>query len=180
MNDLNKVILSIAIIILLIIIGIYYYMRLGNNQNIYATPTPSARSTPASTPDITRSPTPTPSPTRASSPSSAPTRTPALSPTSTPTVTPAPITYNIAATEFKYTPDTITAKPGQMIKIVFLNSGNTQHNITFENIGKSTQTISSGQTDTIQFAAPAAGTYTFFCSIDNHRNLGLTGKLIVR
>lgn len=170
MSNANKIIL--AIIVILAIAGIYYYMQPGSNRS-YNYPTLSASPYASYTPEPT---TETPTPILTATPKISP--APSAKPSSVPT--PSPVTYNISAVEFKYTPNAITAKIGQMVTIVFSNNGTIPHNLTLEGLGIATQTINPGQTATIQFAAPAAGTYTFYCSIDSHRNLGLTGTLTVQ
>ena len=46
-------------------------------------------------------------------------------------------------------------------------------------LGISTKTIGSGQTETIEFVAPTSGTYTFICSVPGHATAGMVGDLIV-
>lgn len=53
------------------------------------------------------------------------------------------------------------------------------HNWIIERQGVGTQTIAGGQSDTIEFTAPAAGTYTYFCSVPGHRERGMVGTLTV-
>jgi len=178
MSNTNKIIL--AIIVILAIAGIYYYMQPGYNSYNYNYPTPSPSPYASYSPEATYTPaeSPTPSPMASPSASVKPSPSASVKPSSTPT--PRPVTYNISATEFKYNPNAITAKAGQAVTIVFSNKGTIPHNLTLENPGIATQTINPGKTATIQFTAPAAGTYTFFCSVDSHRNLGLTGTLTVQ
>lgn len=101
-------------------------------------------------------------------------------PTITPSGSPSQIINVAATTDFKFTPDTITVKSGEIVKINFINNGSAPHNFTIRNLNIATKTISSGQTNSIVFAAPAAGDYTFFCSIDGHEGLGMKGTLKVR
>lgn len=194
MSSINKIIL--AIIIIIAIAAIYNYMQPGYNP--YPTPTPSpspfASATPSpsptSTPLITSTPSPIQSPkispTPSPKPSPSPTATPRLSATPTPTATPVPTptpkidVFNISAVEFSYSPNSITVKSGDTVKINFSNNGGYSHNLTIEGLNIATQTINPGQTDIIQFTAPAPGTYNFFCSVDLHRDLGLRGTLIVQ
>ena len=101
------------------------------------------------------------------------------SPSPTPSGTPSQI-INIVAVDFKYTPDTVTVKSGDIIKINFINNGGVSHNLTLRGLNLATKTISPGQTDSITFVAPAAGDYTFYCSIDNHEGMGLKGTMKVQ
>lgn len=38
----------------------------------------------------------------------------------------------------------------------------------------------AGKTATLSFAAQQPGTYTWFCSVPGHKEMGMTGKLIVK
>jgi mono/diheme cytochrome c family protein len=64
------------------------------------------------------------------------------------------------------------------ITIKMQNKSGTQHDIVIDGKGRS-QVVANG--GTAQFNANfAAGTYTFYCSVDGHRQAGMTGKLIVK
>lgn len=86
----------------------------------------------------------------------------------------------IVGTEFAFSPAAITVEEGQSVKITFENQGEFPHNLVIEELGITTATISGGQTDAIEFIAPSAGTYTTFCSVGTHRELGMEGNLDVR
>lgn len=79
---------------------------------------------------------------------------------------------------FTFNPSTITAKEGDVIELTFKNTGG-MHNITIDEFNAATKTIQSGQEDTIQFTANKKGTFEFYCSVGNHRAMGMVGKLIV-
>ena len=101
--------------------------------------------------------------------------------TSTAALAPGPVTeINVSAKEYAYTPATITVKSGENVKINFTNSGTVTHNLTIQGLNLATKSIGPGETDSISFVAPAAGSYTFYCSIDGHKDLGLTGTLVVQ
>lgn len=85
----------------------------------------------------------------------------------------------VIGTEMSFSPATITVRAGQQVKITFQNQGKVIHNLVIEGLGVSTRTIRPGQTDIIEFTAPAPGTYTFFCSVPGHRAAGMLGHLIV-
>lgn len=101
--------------------------------------------------------------------------------TTTATLAPGPVTeINVSAKEYAYTPSTITVKSGENVKINFTNNGTTAHNLTIQGLNLATNSIGPGETDSISFVAPAAGSYNFYCSIDGHKDLGLSGTLIVQ
>lgn len=85
----------------------------------------------------------------------------------------------VTGTEFVFFPSAITVKEGQKVKINFQNQGAMVHNLVIEELGIATKTVGSGETDAIEFTAPATGTYKFFCSLPGHQPAGMEGSLNV-
>lgn len=79
-----------------------------------------------------------------------------------------------------YTETEVTAPAGDDT-IDFTNDSSTPHDVTIEDEGGS----QIAQTDTIMgdstsaTATLEAGTYTFYCSVDGHRDAGMEGTLTV-
>ena len=44
----------------------------------------------------------------------------------------------------------------------------------------STKTLSEGGSDTIQFVSDKTGSFEYYCSVANHRDLGMKGVLVVQ
>ena len=93
--------------------------------------------------------------------------------------TPAARTLDIAATEFRFAPDKITVRSGERVRINFKNSGTTSHNLILDGLNAATQVIAPGKTTTLDFTAPAAGDYNFYCSVNGHKDKGMRGTLTV-
>lgn len=85
----------------------------------------------------------------------------------------------VVSTDFAFNPSTMTVKADEKVKIIFQNKGSASHNLIINGLGVGTKTIGSGKTDTIEFTAPASGTYAFFCSVPGHRPAGMEGVLKV-
>lgn len=68
----------------------------------------------------------------------------------------------IVGTEMLFSPATIAVQAGQPVKITFQNGGTIIHNLVIEGLGVSSRTIGPGQSDVVEFTAPAPGTYTIF------------------
>ena len=104
-------------------------------------------------------------------------------PIETPLATQSPATgvteINVSGNEFSFSPASINVKAGERVKITFRNIGRAPHNLVLEGLGITTKTINGGQTDIVEFIAPSAGTYSFFCSIPGHRSAGMEGSLKV-
>lgn len=86
---------------------------------------------------------------------------------------------SVAGSEFSFSPSKITLTKGERIRITFKNIGNSSHNLVVENLGVATKTIPGGATDSVEFVADKSGSFTFYCAVGNHRQLGMEGKLEV-
>jgi plastocyanin len=93
--------------------------------------------------------------------------------------------FDVTATDYKFTPALLTVAPGAEVTVTLKNDGTHTHNILFD-LGTNDQpTISSnvaaGDSGSVTFTAPAqTGSYVFFCPVDAHRDLGMVGSLKVQ
>jgi len=80
-----------------------------------------------------------------------------------------------------FVPNTLTVKSGEKVTLTLKVTQGSHDWVLegFEDQGVKTKLISSGETDTIEFIAPTAGTYAFYCSVPSHRSQGMEGTLIV-
>lgn len=86
----------------------------------------------------------------------------------------------IVAKEFGFTPSTITATPGQAIKLTVKNEGVIDHDLVIKAVGLKIL-AAPGKSETKTFTAPTApGTYDIECDVAGHKEAGMTGKLIVK
>lgn len=85
----------------------------------------------------------------------------------------------LTASEFKYSQTEIRVKKGDTVKIVLTNDGQMPHDWKVDELNAKTKIINGGQTDTVQFTADKAGTFEYYCSVGQHRQLGMVGKLVV-
>jgi len=85
---------------------------------------------------------------------------------------------NVEAGSFYYKPNTITVKAGSTVKIA-MNSVSAQHDFVIDELGVKMPIIKNGDTGTVEFKADKAGEYAFYCSVGNHRALGMEGTLVV-
>jgi plastocyanin len=69
----------------------------------------------------------------------------------------------IEATEFKFTPATVSAKAGDSVTLTFKNAGTAEHNFSITTL-KVSEDAEKGAVKTVKFTAPAAaGDVEFFC-----------------
>ncbi len=85
------------------------------------------------------------------------------------------LSMNMDAGNFYFRPDTITAKLNQPLTIKFNNSG--FHTFTINDLGVSQ--VLSGSTGSVTFTPTKKGTFEFYCTVGNHRDLGQKGTIIV-
>lgn len=86
--------------------------------------------------------------------------------------------FTVSGSSFKFEPSSLKVKKGDTVKITFKNSGG-MHNFVIDDFNVQSKTIKSGETDTVQFTADKTGTFEYYCSVANHRAMGMKGSLIV-
>jgi plastocyanin len=79
--------------------------------------------------------------------------------------------------ERAFTPPSLTAETGTTVRLIYRNSSDEAHNLTFLGpLSAATKTIMEpGQEELLSFPAPAAGSYRFVCTI----HPGMEGTLVV-
>lgn len=80
--------------------------------------------------------------------------------------------FEMTAKQWEFNPSTITVSQGDKVKLN-INSIDVDHGFAISEFGVN-ETLSSGQTTTVEFTADKVGTYTFFCSVQcgaGHSNM---------
>jgi plastocyanin len=93
------------------------------------------------------------------------------------------VTYVVEGSSFKFMVDgeenpDIKVNVGDTVIIDFTSASGT-HDWTLDEFGAQTATVSSGESDTIEFVATETGEFEYYCSIGSHRVSGMEGKFIV-
>ena len=88
------------------------------------------------------------------------------------------VSVTVTGTKFKFDPSEIKVKLGDTVKIHFVN-GDGFHDWVIDEFNARTKQINGGQSDDISFVANKAGTFVYYCSVGNHRAMGMKGNLIV-
>ncbi len=86
--------------------------------------------------------------------------------------------FNIAGKDLKYSISEIRVKQGDTVRINF-SSQDMMHDWRLDEFGAATKVLPAGQSETIEFIANKAGEYEYYCSVGNHRQMGMVGALIV-
>ena len=91
-------------------------------------------------------------------------------------------TVDLSATDFKFSPSDPTVKSGEAT-FTLTNDGQTTHSLEIEDVNGSDQElegdVSAGQSGTLKVNLPA-GTYEFYCPVDDHKEMGMEGEITVK
>lgn len=88
------------------------------------------------------------------------------------------VTINMDAGAFYYKPAEIRVKKGQKVKVV-MTSKDMMHDFVIDELGVKSPIIKSGETNTVEFTPDKTGTFTYYCSVGQHRAQGQVGTIIV-
>lgn len=86
--------------------------------------------------------------------------------------------FTVDASNFKFSPTTMTVKQGDTVRIT-LKNGQGSHDLKIDGYNVQTKIITTGQEDIIEFVADKTGTFTYYCTVGSHRAMGMEGTLTV-
>lgn len=84
----------------------------------------------------------------------------------------------ITATDFAYDVKEIKAKQGDSLVVAFTNSEGT-HDFVIDELGVNSGVLNAGETMNMTIPTDKPGTYEFYCSVGQHRQMGMKGVLII-
>ncbi|RJR14853.1 hypothetical protein C4579_03590 [Candidatus Microgenomates bacterium] len=87
-------------------------------------------------------------------------------------------TFTVTGTNFAFDVKEMRVNQGDTVKIVFKNGDGT-HDWVIDEFNARTKMTQTGEEDTIEFVADQAGTFEYYCSVGQHRQMGMVGNLIV-
>lgn len=87
-------------------------------------------------------------------------------------------TFDIDASNFKYSLAEIRVKKGEKV-VVNLNITEGFHDWVINEFDAHTSQAGEGNKVSVEFVADKVGTFEYYCSVGNHRAMGMVGKLIV-
>lgn len=85
----------------------------------------------------------------------------------------------VEGSEFAFSPDSVTLAKDVPVRLVFRNTGDMTHDWVVDELGVRTAIISAEQESIIEFTPTEAGTFEYYCSVGNHREMGMVGTLVV-
>ena len=84
----------------------------------------------------------------------------------------------VFASNFRFSESEIRVKKGETVRLTLVNNEGF-HDFVIDELGVATERIREGASTTIEFTADTVGEFPFYCSVGNHRALGMEGKFIV-
>lgn len=87
-------------------------------------------------------------------------------------------TVEITGYDIGYQPTEFTIPANTDVRVVVHNAGQLTHNFSIDKLNISA-TLNPGETGEVTINAPA-GTYTYYCDVDGHRQAGMVGTMIVK
>ncbi|PLX25232.1 hypothetical protein C0580_03015 [Candidatus Parcubacteria bacterium] len=86
--------------------------------------------------------------------------------------------FRVVGTNFDFSEKEIRVKKGDTVRIVFVNEEGF-HDWVVDEFDAATKQIQEGNQETIEFVADQAGEFEYYCSVGQHREMGMVGTLIV-
>ena len=106
------------------------------------------------------------------------------------------------ATDFAYSPVSVTIPVGEPVMLTLKNIGAVEHDFVVDKIAAEVEVVQDsgsdvhhahgaeanydlhfsaqpGETSVIEFTVSEPGTYTFYCSVAGHKEAGMLGELVV-
>lgn len=87
-------------------------------------------------------------------------------------------TVEIKGLNFSYDLKEIKLKKGEKVAVKFTNTEGF-HDFVIDELNVRTQRINEGKSETVLIPTDKTGTYAFYCSVGQHRKMGMEGKIII-
>jgi plastocyanin len=86
--------------------------------------------------------------------------------------------FTLEAGSFYYKPNLITVKKGDKVKVT-INSVDMMHDFVIDELKVKSEKAASGTSASVEFTADSVGKFEFYCSVGQHRKMGMVGTLVV-
>src|SRR5687767_11968076 len=84
--------------------------------------------------------------------------------------------FTVSGENFSFDPSEIKVKKGDKVKITFKNSQGF-HDFKIDKYGVATKQTNAPSEEVLEFTADKAGTFEYYCSVGQHRAMGMKGNL---
>jgi len=94
------------------------------------------------------------------------------------------VVFSLTGENFKFVMDgvdnpTLTVNQGDVVKIEFQSTSGF-HDWMLDEFGAATDQVNAPDSTSVTFVADKAGTFEYYCSVGQHRAMGMWGNLIVQ
>ena len=86
--------------------------------------------------------------------------------------------FSVDAFNYGYSVDEIVVNEGDTVTIT-MTSTDGFHDWVVDEFNAAAARVTTGNTSQVEFIADKKGTYEYYCSVGNHRQLGMVGTLVV-
>jgi plastocyanin len=90
-----------------------------------------------------------------------------------------PIKVTVVGRDYSFTFSKRSVKAGSTVVFTFVNKGETDHNLVFTTLGKTTRLIGPGKSTTVKVLFKKKGRYPYICSVPRHAQMGMSGSFLV-
>jgi cytochrome c oxidase subunit II len=86
--------------------------------------------------------------------------------------------FTVTSSNFKFAPTAMTVKKGDTVRVTLKNTQG-MHDFVIDEFDAKTKVIEGEGEETIEFVADEAGKFEYYCSVGQHRQMGMVGMLTV-
>ena len=87
--------------------------------------------------------------------------------------------FTVDGSSYRFSPNILSVNKGDIVRINFVNSEG-KHDLEIDGYNMGTKVIDGGQSDVLEFTADKTGEFEYYCSIGEHRQMGMVGKIVVK
>lgn len=91
----------------------------------------------------------------------------------------AEVTVNVTGEDFSFDPNEIRVKKGDTVKVVLTSGDTMPHDFVIDDLNVQSTQAQPGGTTEVTFVADQAGEFEYYCSVGNHKQMGMVGTLII-
>lgn len=88
------------------------------------------------------------------------------------------VEFDIRASNFEYDLGEMRVKMGDRVKINLISEQG-GHDLVIDELGVKSEILMDNDSEVIEFVANEKGTFEYYCSVGQHRQMGMVGNLIV-
>ncbi len=88
--------------------------------------------------------------------------------------------FTIIGSNYAFTPKTMEVNKGDTVRITLQSTVGFHDFKLDEFAGAATKQLKAGESETIEFVADKVGDFEYYCSVGNHRAMGMKGTLTVK